>query len=79
MGLLYLFSYMFRASLAHPQEVLNKRHFVYCVRVMSVSCTRIEMSGVKLREREYLEDLGVVELPHGVNPTTSDSCSAIDS
>jgi hypothetical protein len=26
MGLLYL--YMFRALLAHPQEVLNKRHLV---------------------------------------------------
>jgi hypothetical protein len=29
---------MFRALLAHPQEVLNKRHLVYCVRVMSVGC-----------------------------------------
>jgi hypothetical protein len=25
--------YMFRALLAHPQESLNKRHLVYCVRV----------------------------------------------
>jgi hypothetical protein len=33
---------MFRALLAHPQEVLHKRHFVYCGRVMSVGCTRIE-------------------------------------
>jgi hypothetical protein len=32
--------YMFRALLAHPQEVLHKRHLVYCVRVMSVGCTR---------------------------------------
>jgi hypothetical protein len=32
---------MFRASLAHPQEALHKRHLVYCVRVMSVGCTRI--------------------------------------
>jgi hypothetical protein len=30
--------YMFRALLAHPQEALNKRHLVYCVRVMSVGC-----------------------------------------
>jgi hypothetical protein len=37
--------YMFRALLAHPQEVLYKRHLVYCVRVMSVGCTRI---GVEL-------------------------------
>jgi hypothetical protein len=28
---------MFRALLAHPQEALNKRHLVYCVRVMSVA------------------------------------------
>jgi hypothetical protein len=34
--------YMFRALLAHPQEVLHNRHLVYCERVMSVGCTRIE-------------------------------------
>jgi hypothetical protein len=28
--------YMLRALLAHPQEMLHKRHLVYCVRVMSV-------------------------------------------
>jgi hypothetical protein len=28
--------YMFRALLAHPQEVLDKLNFVYCMRVMSV-------------------------------------------
>jgi hypothetical protein len=33
--------YVFRALLAHPQEVLHKRHLVDCVRVMSVGCTRI--------------------------------------
>jgi hypothetical protein len=31
--------YMFRALLAHPQEVLHQRHLVYCVSVMSVGCT----------------------------------------
>jgi hypothetical protein len=30
--------YMLRALLAHPQEVLQKRHLVYCVRIMSVAC-----------------------------------------
>jgi hypothetical protein len=30
--------YMFRALLSHPQEGLNKRHLVYCVRVISVGC-----------------------------------------
>jgi hypothetical protein len=29
---------MFRALLAHPQEVLHKRHLVYCFRIMSVDC-----------------------------------------
>jgi hypothetical protein len=33
---------MFRAVLAHPQEVLHK-HLVHCVRVMSVGCTRVEV------------------------------------
>jgi hypothetical protein len=31
--------YIFRALLAHPQEVLNKRQLIYCVCVMSVGCT----------------------------------------
>jgi hypothetical protein len=30
--------YIFRVLLAHPQEILLKRHLVYCVRVMSVGC-----------------------------------------
>jgi hypothetical protein len=30
--------YMFRALLAHSQEALNKRQWVYCVRIMSVGC-----------------------------------------
>jgi uncharacterized heparinase superfamily protein len=33
--------YTFRALLAPPQKALHKRHLVYCVRVMSVGCTRI--------------------------------------
>jgi hypothetical protein len=44
MGLLYIYLYMFRALLDHPQEVLHKRHLVYCVRVISVGCIRIEAS-----------------------------------
>jgi hypothetical protein len=35
--------YMFRALLAHLQEALYKRHLLYCVRVLSVGCTRIEV------------------------------------
>jgi hypothetical protein len=38
--------YMFRALLAHPYEVLHKQHLVYCMRVMSVGCTR---AGVPLQ------------------------------
>jgi hypothetical protein len=30
--------YMFRALFAHPQEALDKRHLVYCVRIISVDC-----------------------------------------
>jgi hypothetical protein len=37
--------YMFRPLPAHPQEVLPKRHLLYCMHVMSVGCTRI---GVEL-------------------------------
>jgi hypothetical protein len=33
--------YMFRALPAHPQEVLRKRHLVYCTCVMSAGCTRV--------------------------------------
>jgi hypothetical protein len=33
--------YMFRALLAHLQEVQHKWQLVYCVCVMSVGCTRI--------------------------------------
>jgi hypothetical protein len=29
---------VFRALLANPQNVLHKRHLVYCVRIMSVGC-----------------------------------------
>jgi hypothetical protein len=35
--------YMFRALIAYPQEALHKRRLGYCVRVMSVGCTRIEV------------------------------------
>jgi hypothetical protein len=34
---------MFRALLAHPQEVIHKRHLVYYVHVMSVGYTRISV------------------------------------
>jgi hypothetical protein len=32
----------FRALLAHPQEALDKRHFVYCVR-MPVGCVMVPL------------------------------------
>jgi hypothetical protein len=34
--------YMFWALLAHPHEAHHKRKLVYCLRVMSVGCTRID-------------------------------------
>jgi hypothetical protein len=34
---------MFQALLTHLQEALHKRQLVYCVRVMSVGCTMIEV------------------------------------
>jgi hypothetical protein len=36
---------MFRALPVHLQATLHKRHLVFCVRVISVDCTRI---GVEL-------------------------------
>jgi hypothetical protein len=47
--------YMFQALLTHPQGALHKRHLVYCVRVMSVGCTRI---GVR--------KTGICFTPHGL-------------
>jgi hypothetical protein len=38
--------YMFRALLAHPQKALQKRHLVYCLRIMSVGCGTV---AVKLK------------------------------
>jgi hypothetical protein len=35
--------YMFRALLAHPREMMHKRHLLYCMRVMSDGCTRISV------------------------------------
>jgi hypothetical protein len=32
---------MFRKLFVHPQEVLHKRHLVYCMRIMSVGCATI--------------------------------------
>jgi hypothetical protein len=37
---------MFRALLAHPKEALHKRHLVYCVSIISVTCATI---AVKLK------------------------------
>jgi hypothetical protein len=40
---------MFQTLLSHPQEELNKRQLVYCVRVMSVGCTKIGVEPVTVR------------------------------
>jgi hypothetical protein len=36
--------YMFPELLPHPQEALQKWHLVYCVRAISVGCTKIKMA-----------------------------------
>jgi hypothetical protein len=39
---------MLRALLAHPQEAPHKPHLVYCVRVMSVGCSRIGVDSTSI-------------------------------
>jgi hypothetical protein len=36
--------YMFGALLAHPQQALHKRHFIYPVRIMSVGCGTVTVN-----------------------------------
>jgi hypothetical protein len=43
---------MFRALLAHPQEALNKRHLVHCVRVMLAGCYQ-DWSGPDITGTQY--------------------------
>jgi hypothetical protein len=52
--------YMFRALLAHLQEVLNKRDLVYCVRVMSVGCDQ-DCSGTGAANRHNTQ--AVYQMP----------------
>jgi hypothetical protein len=40
---------MFRALLAHPQDVLHKQHLVYCVRIMSVGVELVSQTPVSLQ------------------------------
>jgi hypothetical protein len=59
--------YMFRVSLVHPQEAPHKRHLVYCVRVMSVGCTR---TGVELQSLCKVKYFAVVHLLQAVIKST---------
>jgi hypothetical protein len=45
--------YTFRALLAHPQEALNKRHLVYCMRIMSVGCGTVAINWMKSASRWF--------------------------
>jgi hypothetical protein len=45
--------YMFQTLLAHPQEALHKRYFVYYVRVMSVGCYQ-DWSGTGFFDTIYI-------------------------
>jgi hypothetical protein len=56
---------MFRALLAHPQEVLHKQHLVYCVRVESVGCTKVKV--------ELISTLTLVR-PTGITCTQYAKC-----
>jgi hypothetical protein len=47
---------MLPALLAHLQEALNKRHLVYCVRVMSVGCTTPILEWSEEEEQENKEE-----------------------
>jgi hypothetical protein len=45
---------MFLVLIFYPQEALYKRHLVYCVRVISVGCTRFSfpvnlVNGIRLK------------------------------
>jgi hypothetical protein len=42
---------MFRALLVHPQEVLHKRHLVYCVRVLcQMAAPRVQPSDITRKQ-----------------------------
>jgi hypothetical protein len=41
--------YIFRALLAHLQEVLHKRHLVWYVRVMAVGCGTVAVKLLSLQ------------------------------
>jgi hypothetical protein len=48
---------MFRALLAHPQEALNKRHLVYCVRAKSVGCVTIAVNTIAVKLKSWHSQL----------------------
>jgi hypothetical protein len=37
---------MFQTLIAQPQEVMHKRHLVYCVHMISVGCNTIEVTTI---------------------------------
>jgi hypothetical protein len=55
--------YMFRALLAHPQEALHKRQFLYCMLIMSVGCGTV---AVKLKPCHSQLTLHVRNIPNAV-------------
>jgi hypothetical protein len=54
---------MFRALLAHPQEVLHKEHLVNCVRIMPVACGTV---AVKLQPTPRQLTLYALNIPTAV-------------
>jgi hypothetical protein len=55
---------MFRALLAHRQEALHKRHLVYCVRAMSVSCTSVKVERSCFHYNDYDKISGFINAQH---------------
>jgi hypothetical protein len=58
--------YTFRALLAHPQEVLHKRHLVYCVRVMSVGIYQ-DWSGTGVWRHQFHSNPDVCRVTRGAH------------
>jgi hypothetical protein len=58
---------MFQALLTHPQEVLHKRHLVYCVRIMSVGCGKVTVTTVPgpvdIIRTQYTKLLLLISMP----------------
>jgi hypothetical protein len=65
---------MFRSLVAHPQQVLHKRHLVYFVLIMSVGCGTV---AVTLKARNIPS--AVCAVPPEDEQEMLETCRGIDS